>query len=178
MKILLHVCCANCTIYPVQELREEGIETFGFFYNPNIHPYQEYKRRLRAVEEYSNKIKLNMTYHDEYVLEEFLQHIVFRENERCWYCYYTRLKRTAQLAKTENFDFFTTTLLYSKFQKHERVKEIGQELAGKYRIKFYYKDFREGWEDGIKISKKLGLYRQQYCGCIYSEKERYLKKDA
>jgi len=115
-----------------------------------------------------------MTYHDEYALEEFLQNVVFRENERCWYCYYTRLKRAAQLAKREKFDFFTTTLLYSKFQKHEKVKEIGEELAREYGVKFYYRDFRKGWKAGIEISNDLGLYRQQYCGCIYSEKERYL----
>jgi len=174
MKILLHVCCANCTIYPVQELRKDGIEVFGVFYNPNIHPYQEYRRRLEAVKEYSDRIDLRMTYHDEYALEEFLQNVVFRENERCWYCYYTRLKRAAQLAKREKFDFFTTTLLYSKFQKHEKVKEIGEELAREYGVKFYYRDFRKGWKAGIEISNDLGLYRQQYCGCIYSEKERYL----
>ncbi|MFH2011399.1 MAG: epoxyqueuosine reductase QueH [Pseudomonadota bacterium] len=178
MEILLHVCCANCTIYPVQELRKEGIEVLGFFYNPNIHPYQEYRRRLETVEEYSNKISLNMTYNYEYKLEEFLQNVVFRESERCLYCYYARLKQTAQLARKERIDFFSTTMLYSKFQKHEKIKEIGEGLAKEYGVRFYYRDFREGWKKGIEISKILGLYRQQYCGCIYSEKERYLKKNA
>ncbi|MFH1624912.1 MAG: epoxyqueuosine reductase QueH [Pseudomonadota bacterium] len=177
MKILLHVCCACCAIYPVQELRKEAMEVFGFFYNPNIHPYQEYKRRLEAVKEYSAQIGLRMIYRNEYRLEEFLQNVVFRESERCWYCYHGRLRAAAQAAKKGQFDFFSTTLLGSKSQKHERVKEIGYEVAKECGVKFYYEDFRKGWEEGIKISKDLGLYRQQYCGCIYSEKERYLTKN-
>ena len=174
MKILLHICCACCAIYPVQELRKKGMEVFGLFHNPNIHPYQEYMKRLEAVKDYSGKVQLRMIYRDEYRLEEFLQNVVFRERERCRYCYYSRLKSAAQVAKKGKFDFFSTTLLYSKSQNHKRIREIGEGLAGEYGVKFLYEDFREGWNEGIDISMKLGLYRQQYCGCIYSEKERYL----
>ncbi len=176
MRTLLHICCSCCAIYPVQELRKGGAEVFGFFYNPNIHPYQEYRKRLESIEEYADKTQLRMIYRDEYRLEEFLQNVVFRESERCRYCYYTRLRATAQVAKKGNFDFFTTTLLHSKLQNHERIREIGDGLAKEYGVPFYYRDFRKGWKDGIRISKDLGLYRQQYCGCIYSEKERYLGK--
>jgi len=174
MKVLLHICCACCAIYPVQEFRKKGIEVFGFFYNPNIHPYQEYKKRLGTLREYSDKIDLRMIYRDEYRLEEFLQNVVFRENKRCRYCYYTRLKSAAQVAKKGKFDFFSTTLLYSKSQKHEEIKEIGSSLAKEHDIEFFYEDFRKGWSEGIAVSRDLGMYRQQYCGCIYSEKERYL----
>lgn len=177
MKVLLHICCANCAIYPVQRLQKEGMEVFGFFYNPNIHPYQEYKKRLETVKEYSGKADLKMIYQDEYRLEEFLQNVVFRESERCLYCYYTRLRSTAKAARKGKFDFFSTTLLYSKFQKHESIQWVGEGLAKEYGVKFYYEDFRNGWKEGIDISKNLGLYRQQYCGCIYSEKERYFKKE-
>ena len=153
------------------------MEVFGFFYNPNIHPYQEYKKRLEAVNDFSILSNLKIIYRDEYRLEEFLQNVVFREKERCIYCYHTRLKATAQVARKGKFDFFTTTLLYSKSQKHQLVKEIGDGLAKESGVKFLYEDFRKGWKDGIEISHEMGFYRQQYCGCIYSEKERYLKKD-
>jgi len=152
------------------------MEVFGFFYNPNIHPYQEYRKRLKTVKDYSGKIDLRMIYRDEYRLEEFLQNVVFRESERCRYCYYSRLKSAAQVAKKGKFDFFSTTLLYSKSQNHKRIQEIGEGLAREYGVKFLYEDFREGWKEGIEVSKDLGLYRQQYCGCIYSEKERYLER--
>ena len=176
MKVLLHICCACCATYPVLELRKAGMEVFGFFYNPNIHPYQEYAKRLDAVREYSDKLDLRMFYRDEYRLEEFLQGVVFRESERCRYCYYTRLEAAVQAAKRERFDLFSTTLLYSRFQKHETIGDMGDGLAKEHGVAFYYQDFRKGWEEGIRMSKDLGLYRQQYCGCIYSEKERYLNK--
>ena len=150
----------------MKELRKRGMEVFGFFYNPNIHPYQEYKKRLEAVNDFSILSNLKIIYRDEYRLEEFLQNVVFREKERCIYCYHTRLKATAQVARKGKFDFFTTTLLYSKSQKHQLVKEIGDGLAKESGVKFLYEDFRKGWKDGIEISHEMGFYRQQNCGCI------------
>jgi len=85
------------------------------------------------------------------------------------------LKYTAEQAKKENFDAFTSTLLYSRYQKHDLIKEIGETLSRQLGIPFYYQDFRSGWNEGIKISRELGMYRQPYCGCIYSEKERFYK---
>ena len=99
--------------------------------------------------------------------------MAFREEKRCLYCYHDRLLATAQVAKRGNFSHFTTTLLYSKHQKHEIIREMGESLGRKYGVKFFYQDFREGWKEGIQCSLELGLYRQQYCGCIYSEKERF-----
>ncbi len=178
MRVLLHICCAPCAIYPIKTMQEKGIEVFGFWYNPNIHPFEEYRRRLEAVKTYAEKTHLRMIWRDRYELEEFLQGVAFREaiGIRCRFCYFKRLKATAQVAKHGKFDGFTTTLLYSKFQNHDVIKEIAQSLAQDQGIKFYYEDFRLGWKEGIEISKNSGMYRQQYCGCIYSERDRYYKK--
>ena len=176
MNILLHICCANCTIYPFQNLRESGIETVGYFFNPNIHPYQEYQKRLETLKLYSDKVGLEVIYRNEYLLEEFLRNISHRVEERCGYCYSLRLEATAQEAKKRGFSRFSTTLLQSTYQKHDLIKETGERVAAKVGIPFFYEDFRPGWRKGVEVSRAMGLYRQQYCGCIYSEKERYLKK--
>ena len=176
MKILLHICCAPCAIYPLKILRERGNDVYGLFYNPNIHPYSEYKRRLDTFEEYAKDVGLKIIASDEYPMEEFLRNVVFREENRCRYCYYSRLEYTAHIARRGNFEGFTTTLLYSKFQDHDEITHLGDNLAKKYGVDFCYYDFREGWKEGIDISRRLGMYRQQYCGCIYSEKERFYKK--
>lgn len=176
MKLLIHICCAPCFIYPYQVLQEKNYDLFGFFFNPNIHPYQEYIRRLKTLQNWSKDQNIKLIYKNEYLLEEFLRGVVYRENERCLFCYYLRLKATAQIALKGKFDAFTTTLLYSKFQKHEAIAKIGAEIEKECGVVFYYQDFRKGWKEGIMRSKKSGLYRQQYCGCIYSEKERYMPK--
>lgn len=176
MKGLIHICCANCLIYPLKVLREEGWETTGFFYNPNIHPYQEYIRRKETIETYAQRTGLKMIYRDEYDLEGFLRSVVYREHERCRHCYHCRLEAAAKMARKGKFDAFTTTLLYSKHQNHSLIKEIGESLAKQFSVPFYYEDFRQWWQEGIHESKAMGLYHQQYCGCIYSEKERYWGK--
>jgi predicted adenine nucleotide alpha hydrolase (AANH) superfamily ATPase len=176
LKALIHICCANCLIYPLKTLREEGWDCMGFFYNPNIHPYQEYQRRLAAVQAYEKEAAIRVIYRDEYDLEQFLRGVAFREDERCRFCYHLRLEAAAQVAKRGKFDAFTSTLLHSKHQDHELIKTIGETVGKEQGVKFLYQDFRDGWKEGIEESKTLGLYRQSYCGCIYSEKERYLVK--
>ena len=176
MKALIHICCANCLIYPLKVLCEEGWEVRGFFYNPNIHPYQEYKRRLEAVQEYEKQTSIEVIYRDEYNLEAFLRGVAFREEERCRFCHQLRLEATTHVSKQGKFDAFTSTLLHSRHQNHELIKATGEALAKKHGVQFLARDFREGWKEGIEESKSLKLYRQQYCGCIYSEKERYLGK--
>lgn len=175
MRILLHICCANCAAYPVQQLREGGKEVVGYFFNPNIHPYQEYRRRLEAVKQYANEARLEVLYRDEYLLEEFLKNTSHHPRERCQYCYSLRLEAVAREARRRQFDQFSTTLLQSTHQDHGQIKETGERIGMEVGISFYYDDFREGWKKGLEISKALGLYRQQYCGCIYSEKERFMK---
>lgn len=177
MRILLHICCANCAVYPIRSLREKGHDVYGFFFNPNIHPYQEYKKRLESVRLLENAFSIPVIYRDEYRLDEFLRNTVFREAIRCRYCYHMRLLAAAQVAKRGHFDSFTTSLLYSKQQKHALIYEIGTSIGKERGIPFYYEDFRLGWKKGIEISLEAGFYRQQYCGCIYSERDRYLGKN-
>jgi predicted adenine nucleotide alpha hydrolase (AANH) superfamily ATPase len=174
MKILLHICCAPCTIYPAAALRDSGHQVRGFFFNPNIHPYQEFSRRVATLEDYAGKTGLSIIWDRNYDLEDFLRRIVYRERERCRFCYHLRLTAAARVARAGKFEAFTSTLLYSKFQKHELIREIGQQVGHEVGVPFYYEDFRQGWATGVARSKQMGLYRQQYCGCIYSERERFL----
>ncbi|MBI9074833.1 MAG: epoxyqueuosine reductase QueH [Desulfatibacillum sp.] len=173
MKILMNICCGPCSIYPVKVLRDQGHELMGSFYRHNIHPFTECMRREDTLREYAASQDLRMIWQQDYEMEEFLRNVAFREADRCRYCYHSRLKATAMIAKKGKFDAFTTTLLYSKFQKHGLIREIGEALGKQYSVPFYYHDFREGWKHGIEESKRLGMYRQQYCGCIYSEKDRF-----
>jgi predicted adenine nucleotide alpha hydrolase (AANH) superfamily ATPase len=175
LKILLHICCAPCTIYPLRIIRGEGNEVSGLFYNPNIHPYLEYRRRLDTLTSYAVSEGLAVIREEAYPLEAFLREVAFREEERCRYCYHVRLSHAARIAKKGRFDAFTTTLLYSRYQKHDLIREIAEGVAGTQGIPFFYKDFREGWSEGVRVSKEKGMYRQPYCGCIFSEKERYCR---
>jgi len=173
MKILLHICCAPCTIYPVESLSILGHQVRGFFFNPNIHPYQEFIRRTATLEDYAAKSGLPIIWDRGYHLEDFLRTIIFREQERCRFCYYLRLKATARVAKGGKFDAFTSTLLYSKYQNHEMIQAVAQQVVQEVGTPFYYVDFRKGWASGRAKSKQLGLYKQQYCGCIFSERDRF-----
>jgi predicted adenine nucleotide alpha hydrolase (AANH) superfamily ATPase len=176
MRLLLHICCAPCAIHPVGRLREEGMAVMGFFYRHNIHPFSECLRREEALKAYAEGSELQVIYQEGYELERFLQHVVFRETERCNFCYHDRLRTTALMARRGRFEGFSSTLLYSKFQNHERIVAIGQAVGKSVGVPFVYRDFRPGWKAGIEASKKLGLYRQQYCGCIYSEKDRFYRR--
>ncbi len=177
MKLLLHICCAPCAVYPVRELREKGITVMGYFYRNNIHPYSECLKRERTLTDYGAAIDLPLILQSGYDMEEFLRNVTFRESDRCRYCYYDRLKATALTARHGGFDGYSSTLLYSKFQKHDLIRAIGEAVGRETGVRFYYDDFRRGWKAGIDESKRLQLYRQQYCGCIYSEKERFYRPD-
>ncbi|SNB46329.1 epoxyqueuosine reductase QueH [Geobacter sp. DSM 9736] len=173
MKLLFHICCAPCSVYPVQELRAEGIEPTGYFFNHNIHPYQEYRKRLDTVRQYAEHAGLEVIYRDSYRLEEFLSAVAGEPAARCSYCYTSRLAAAAAAAVEHGCGAFSTSLLYSRYQQHDLIRAVGEELAAQHGITFLYRDFRRGWNKGITLSKELGLYRQQYCGCIYSERDRY-----
>jgi hypothetical protein len=177
MNILLHVCCANCAIYPVKRLREPNNRVTGFFFNHNIHPFLEFQRRLEAVREYASRVQFEMIYQEDYLLEDFLAETSSAPLLRCDYCYRSRLEETARVAADRGFEGFSTSLLYSRYQKHDLIRRHGEDLARSYGLRFVYQDFRPGWREGIETSKAMGLYRQQYCGCIYSEKERYCPKN-
>ena len=173
MRILFHICCANCAIYPLGVLRDQRHTVHGFFFNHNIHPYIEFKRRLDTVKEYAATMELPVLYREDYLLEEFLAEAAPQPSLRCDYCYRSRLEMTARAAVDNGFEGFSTSLLYSRYQQHQKIRDYGEKLASQHDIEFVYQDFRQGWKQGIDASKTMGLYRQQYCGCIYSEKERY-----
>ncbi len=175
MKLLLHVCCGPCAIYPLSVIKASGIHVSGYFYNPNIHPFKEFKRRIEALKIVSIHHDFKVFYENSYELIDFMRKMAFHEKERCGICYHLRLSQTVAYAKDHGFDAFSTTLLYSKYQNHEALIEQCSQLAEAFNIPFYYHDFRKGWQEGIDQSKTLGLYRQQYCGCIYSEQESFDK---
>lgn len=177
-KLLLHICCSPCLVYPYSIITEGGLfqNIVGYFYNPNIHPYSEYKRREESLEKFSSESGLKVIYEKEYGMEEFIRNVAFREENRCYYCLGNRLEKTAALARSSKFTHFSTTLLYSIHQKHEFIKETGMSLQKKYGVEFYYENFREGYKKGIELSLERGMYRQNYCGCIYSEKDRFFRK--
>lgn len=176
--LLLHVCCGNCACFPKKILEENGFEITGFWYNPNIHPYLEYQRRLMTAGYFAHRVNLPVIWDTSYNLEEFINnlHGNFTSPQRCSSCYTLRLYKTAKVAYENKFKLFSTTLLYSIHQENDLIRTIGDKAAREYGIEFYYSDFRKGWQEGIKISKELNLYRQDYCGCTFSEKERYLKQ--
>lgn len=175
MKMLLHVCCGPCAAFPVKYLYVHGYDVVGYFYNPNIHPYKEFSRRLETAKEFAAKVGLELVVDDRYTLEEFLQRAMTGTQGRCRECYELRLRHTARYAKANGYDCFSTTLLVSPYQQHDWIREIAEDIADKEEVPFCYIDFRAGWTEGVQISKEMELYRQPYCGCIFSEKERYLK---
>ena len=158
-------------------MRGQGLDLLGFYYNPNIAPLTEYLRRRQALEEVSGRLEAKVLYADqEYDPALFHRLVAFQEHRRCRVCWRLRLERSAREAKRLGCQALTTTLLYSKYQDHEVLKAIGQEAAQDQGIEFYYQDFRETWDAGVEISKQWGLYRQPYCGCVFSEFERYRKR--
>ncbi len=176
MKLLMHACCGPCACEPVHKLCGEGQEITLYFYNPNIHPYQEYVRRRDTFLDYAEKVGVPAVLVDEYGLVEFVRHVAGQEEARCAYCYRTRLQKTAEYAAANAFDAFTTSLLVSPYQKHDLIRQIAEEAAAAAGVPFYYEDFRPLYRSGVGRSRQLQLYRQGYCACIYSEYERYREK--
>jgi epoxyqueuosine reductase len=177
VNILLHICCAPCAIYPVEALRKAGHQVAGYFYNPNIHPYSEYLKRRSEVEKLAKESDLRVVFAD-YDLEHYFQYIVYNEsattakNIRCPACWWMRLEKTAAFAKENGFEAFTTTLLGSPYQDQGIIKDIGTDIAKKFGLIFYFEDFRKGFKVAHDLAKSKGMYLQNYCGCIFSEKER------
>ena len=174
MRLLLHICCAPCSVACVEELRGEGIEPTGFWYNPNIHPVSEYKMRKNTLIQYASDIHMRLIVENYYGLREFIDNITPDYNHRCGFCYRFRLEETARYAAENGYDAFTTTLLISPYQNHELLKETGEEMGDKYHISFAYRDFRPLFQEGQEKAAQLGLYRQKYCGCVFSEEDRFL----
>jgi hypothetical protein len=180
MNLLLHCCCAPCSVACIKNLREENIKPRLFWYNPNIAPLSEYKSRRDCLTEYAESERLELTTIDD-ELPEFLTHRhggaegAEVKRERCGKCYRIRLEKAASFAKQEGFSAFTTTLLISPYQDHDVIKRIGEETAAKYGVDFFYRDFRPLFRESQSNSRAVGMYMQKYCGCIFSKEERYSK---
>ncbi len=176
MKLLLHMCCAPCSVYPVNVLQEENIDIEGFFYNPNIHPIEEFARRKENVEKFSALKGIPVIYSDAFKQDKW-ETFEGSEDMRCSMCYGTRMEKAARQAKEGGFDAFTTTLLVSPYQNHELMRELGEKFAQKYGVGFYYKDFRQGFRLGQQQAKEMELYRQKFCGCIISFNQSKVDKN-
>jgi len=173
VKLLIHSCCAHCAAYTVEYWQEQDYDVSALWYNPNIHPYLEHQHRLEAMKSLAEKMSLPLIIAEGYDIIEYFRGVVGHEADRCRHCFRLRLSKTAETAKEKGFDAFTTTLLISPQQKHELIKEIGEKLARETGVEFLYADLRKRYSDSRHITKPLDLYRQQYCGCVYSEWERY-----
>lgn len=176
MKLLMHACCAPCSNAPLRHLRDKGIESHIFWYNPNIHPFQEYKSRKNSLIDFSKEEHFPLILEDEYGLRPFVQAVSSNIEGRCPYCYQVRLERSAVVAKEQGFDCFTTSLLISPYQNHELLRDIGEKMGEKHGVDFYYEDFRPLFRPSQDFAREQEYYMQKYCGCIFSEEDRYQKK--
>lgn len=183
-KLLLHVCCAPCSSHPLLLLKEYFNITI-LYSNDNIYPYSEYEYRLNEVIEFTNKIdsKINVIALD-YNDKDFYDAIkglekLGEKSKRCYECYKLRLTKTAQMASKLKMDYFTTVLSISPHKNDKWINEIGYELEKIYDVKFLYSNFKkdEGYKKSIILSKEYNLYRQDYCGCIFSKEERSMLND-
>ena len=175
MKLLMHTCCAPCSVFCIDELKKDGIIPDLYWYNPNIHPYKEYEARRDCLINYANKLDLKIMVEDEYGLEKFCKNIIDDLEGRCTkYCYPVRLYKTFEYAKENGYDAVTTTLLYSIYQKHDYIKYLCEKYSKEFEIDFLYRDFRVGFWEGHNKAKEEGLYMQKYCGCIFSEEQSML----
>ncbi len=170
--VLVHSCCAHCAAYTIDYWRRQEYEVSALWYNPNIHPYLEHQQRLAAMKSLAQEVNLPLIVTDGYDMISYFHQIVGHESERCQHCFRLRLSKTVETAHMMGFSAFTTTLLISPHQKHDLLREIGDELAKETGIDFLYADLRKRYSDSRRMTKGLNLYRQQYCGCVYSEWER------
>jgi hypothetical protein len=178
MKILLHTCCAICLAGICGALRARRVEFTAFFHNPNVHPLTEWRKRLKATRLLCERENLTLDADETYGLVEFLRAVVGREEvpSRCRVCYSLRLTRTAERAKALGFDAFSTTLLASTRQDLALVRDVAADVSRNTGVAFLDEDWPHAHETGLESARKMSLYRQQYCGCVYSEFDRY--KDA
>ncbi len=175
-EILLHICCAPCSVTCIERLREEGYAPIGLWYNPNIHLYTEYQVRRDTLIDYAKTVELPLLVQDEYGLDRFTQAVSGQIEKRCAFCYAIRMEETARIAAARGIAAFTTTLTVSPYQNHALINEIAAKAAKRYGVAFIPYDFSPRFREGQNRAREAGLYLQKYCGCVYSEQERYAKK--
>jgi len=169
---MLHICCGVCLGGPLEVLQKRGVQVRGHFFNPNIHPAEEFQKRLETVRKIQAVYGLSVTYEDRYDEDKYLEHAMPNDNNRCLRCYLMRLRRTARVAKEAGCEAFSTTLLVSRRQKHDLIRQAGDVAAWEYKIPFHYQDWRPVRLRSIEIAEGLGLYRQKYCGCSFGLSEQ------
>lgn len=174
MNTLMHICCAPCANRPIETLRQEGVGVTGFWFNPNIHPYTEYQARKSTLEGYAKETSLKLIIGGTYDLRSFISNVADNIDGRCAYCYRVRMEETAKYAAEHDFDSFTTSLLISPYQNHEAIRAAASAMGARYGVEFLYRDFRPLFQAGQSFAKGHGMYMQKYCGCIFSEEERYM----
>ena len=172
-RLLLHVCCAHCAAYTVNHWRSQGYKVTAFWYNPNIHPYQEHQKRLEAVQTLSQNMDFPLLVAAGYDVVSYFRKVAGDEDERCRHCFELRLGKTANIAREMGIKSFSSTLLISPTQRHDILRKSGESAAQSTGTEFLYADLRKRYSDSRHITKPLEIYRQQYCGCLYSEWERY-----
>ncbi len=175
MNLLMHICCAPCANRPLASLQQAGHRVTGFWYNPNIHPFTEYRSRRDTVRAYLEEIGVPLIEQNDYALRPFVREVADDIAHRCVKCYEMRLRQTAQTAKEQGFDGFTSSLFISPYQNHELMRQVAQQAAEDFDVAFFYEDFRPLFRDGQDFAREHGFYMQKYCGCVFSEEERYLK---
>lgn len=179
MNLLLHICCAPCSTATIEAWRLEAVELTGVFFNPNIHPYAEHQRRYDTLLAYASKTDLPLIGEPLYDVTAWLRQVHGQEEKgvRCRVCIAERLRHTAGLAAAAGFEAFSTTLLISPWQEHEIIREEGERAAAEAGVEFRYRDLRPQYRHGVDLAKEAGLYRQIYCGCIFSEAEAALARE-
>lgn len=177
-ELLLHICCGPCSIMTIRKLRQAGYEPLGWFHNPNIQPLSEYLRRREAAFACAEKLEITLEADDSWDLQDWLAAQLPHAQlpRRCENCCAMRLEQAAVQAKARGIGHFSTSLLYSRYQPHDFIRSQGELLAARYGLTFVYQDFRSYWQEGIDLSRAWGIYRQAWCGCVFSEAERYAKK--
>jgi len=172
-RTLLHICCAPCATYTVRTLREAGADLTGYWYNPNVQPYSEHERRRSSLAGFAEQIALPMIWEPGYDLLAYLRGVCGHETfgERCQICYRLRLESTARAAAGGSFQAFATTLTISPYQDLSVIRRVGEELAERYGVVFYGENLRRGFAEHHRLAEQYNLYRQRYCGCLYSEWE-------
>ena len=175
-RVLMHTCCAPCSLSCIDPLRAEGIEPVALWYNPNIHPWKEYQARRDCLLEYAPTIGMEVRVWEDYGLKDFVRHVAADIEHRCTYCYQHRLEGAARYAAEHGFTAFTTTLLASTDQAPAGIARAGEQFARQYGVEFLYRDFRPNFRAGNQRARELGFYMQKYCGCVFSEQDRYQKQ--
>ncbi len=172
-RLLLHTCCGPCLTVVQRELRDEGFDITSYFCNPNIHPWKEWERRLSTLSEYADSMGLPLEIRRDYPLENNVG-MLLKADDRCSACFTDRLTETARKAASMGMPFFSTTLTVSPYQDSGKIERAGLKAAEAYGVEFVFRDYRELYRESVRLSREAGMYRQPYCGCVFSERDRYL----